>query len=72
MEDFQLMAKLKTLPGDLQSEVSDFIDFLLVKEEKKKVQKIPKLTLGNMLKRERVSLELSTASEQDDLKAFVY
>ncbi len=36
MSDTMLYTKIKSLPENLQSEASDFIDFLLKKNQKKK------------------------------------
>lgn len=37
MTDIQLYTKLSMLPRNLKKEVEDFIDFLKIKEKKKKV-----------------------------------
>ncbi len=42
MEDALVYSKLSRLPANLQSEVIDFIDFLLSKEEKKQPDRKPK------------------------------
>jgi hypothetical protein len=44
MEHAQLYSKISVLPTDLQSEVNDFVDFLLSK--KKKVSKSKKPVFG--------------------------
>ena len=42
MEQIHLFTKISYLPTDLQSEVNDFIDFLLKKRKKEKKKKRPK------------------------------
>jgi hypothetical protein len=41
MEHIQLYTKISQLPGDLKTEVNDFIDFLLSKKKKKNQRKQP-------------------------------
>lgn len=42
MSNLTLYTKLETLPPDLKSEVSDFIDLLIVKSSGKKKEIVPK------------------------------
>lgn len=41
MSSLTLYTKLETLPPDLKSEVSDFVDFLIVKSSGKKKDIVP-------------------------------
>lgn len=41
MSNLSLYTKLETLPPDLRSEVSDFVDFLIEKSSKKKKAIVP-------------------------------
>ncbi len=68
MNNILLYSKLALLPDNLKAEVADFIEFLSMKEKKKKTRQKPKFGSGKGM----FSIKPGFDEPLDDFKEYMY
>jgi len=68
MERMNLNAKINTLPGDLKSEINDFVDFLIARRKTKVPNRTPKFGSG----KGRIQLSNDFDEPLEDFKDYMF